>query len=315
MTDAPAPPLNIRGLRKRYGSHEVLRGVDLTLDSGAIHGLVGLNGAGKTTTLQCTLGLLPHDGGSISVLGLPPAALHRSRGRIAVVFDEPCLHPHLTVAQVLEHAALLTGLGGKARLRGLETLLGLERYRHFKVRHLSLGNRRRTSIAQALVGEPSFVLLDEPFNGLDAGGVDDLLALIGRLNRERGISFLLSSHQLSYLEQICSHMAILHQGRIVASDRVSTLLQDRRARVSLLTDRPQAAHDLLQTIDGITLRTAPADIPGDGPGRVDCELETLSSAGLNRALVAADINVFELVRQRSSLDSLFREVTGGSTDG
>lgn len=307
-------PLQIRDLRKRYGRHEVLAGVDLSLEAGAIHGLVGLNGAGKTTTLQCTLGLLPHDGGDISVMGLPPAALHRSRGKVAVVFDEPCLHPHLTVSQVLRHAALLTGVTDKSRLAELLKLLGLERYRDFKVRHLSLGNRRRTSIAQALVGDPAFILLDEPFNGLDAGGVDDLLALIARLNRERGISFLLASHQLSYLEQICSHLAILHRGRIVASDRVEFLLRNRQTRLSLLVGSPGAALDLLRGMEGVTVLSAPqADI--GAPARILCELQDLSAASLNRALVDADVEVHELVPQRHSLEALFREMTGGGSDG
>ncbi|MCW8195051.1 ABC transporter ATP-binding protein [Proteobacteria bacterium 005FR1] len=299
---AKASPLTVDGLRKRYGGHEVLRGVDLQLAPGAIHGLVGLNGAGKTTTLQCILGLLPYDGGEVSVLGLAPAALHRCAGKVAVVFDEPCLHPHLTVGETLRHAALLTG-APTHDLAGLEKLLGIERYHDFKVRQLSLGNRRRTSIAQALVGDPCFLLLDEPFNGLDAGGVDDLLELIARLNRERGIAFMLASHQLSYLEQVCSHLAILHQGRIAVSDSVETLLGGRHARLALATGDQVRARALLEEMEGLT-------VCGESQSGLVCELRDISAAAVNRALVTAGIDVFELRPQRSSLDALFREVTG-----
>lgn len=145
MNGAPAHPLSVNHLCKRYGKHQVLRGLDLTLESGAVHGLVGLNGAGKTTALQCILGLLPYNSGSVSVLGLAPSELHRSRGKVTVVFDEPCLHRHLTVAQTLEHASPLTRGETKGRLRSLQKLLGIERYQDFKVRDLSLGNRRRAS--------------------------------------------------------------------------------------------------------------------------------------------------------------------------
>jgi ABC-type multidrug transport system ATPase subunit len=299
---AKASPLTVIGLRKRYGGHEVLRGVDLQLAPGAIHGLVGLNGAGKTTTLQCILGLLPYDSGEVSVLGLAPADLYRSAGKVAVVFDEPCLHPHLTVGETLRHAAILTG-SPTTELPALEKLLGIERYHAFKVRQLSLGNRRRTSIAQALVGNPSFILLDEPFNGLDAGGVDDVLELIARLNRERGIAFLLASHQLSYLEQVCSHLAILHQGRIAVSDSVETLLGGRHARLALSTGDPARAQALLEDLDGVT-------VCGRNQSELVCELIGTSAAAVNRALVTAGVDVFELRTQRNSLDALFREVTG-----
>jgi ABC-type multidrug transport system ATPase subunit len=304
LMSAQPSPLSIAGLRKRYGKHEVLRGVDLRLAAGTIHGLVGLNGAGKTTTLQCILGLLPYDDGEVSILGLSPAALHRCGGTVAVVFDEPCLHPHLTVGETLEHAALLTGYP-RRDLRSLEAMLGIERYHDFKVRHLSLGNRRRTSIAQALVGDPSFLLLDEPFNGLDAGGVEDLLELIARLNRERGIAFLLASHQLSYLERVCSHLAILHRGQIAISDTVDSLLGARKSQLLLATDDPIRARTLLDAVEGVSVCNDGAEA-----GQLICELRDTSAAAVNRELVSAGVDVHELRPQRSSLEALFRRVTG-----
>lgn len=302
-------PLSVSKLRKNYGKHQVLRGLDFRLEAAAIHGLVGLNGAGKTTTLQCILGLLPFDGGNISVLGRSPAELHKSRGAVAVVFDEPCLHPHLTVRQTLRHAALLTG-ADQSELPDLEALLGIERYRDFKLRDLSLGNGRRASIAAALVGSPSLVILDEPFNGLDAGGVDDLLDLIKQLNQERGMSFLLASHQLSYLERICTHLAVLHDGRVAISGPVAQLLAASRSSVKVVTSHPQEAQRVLSDMAGVTLRqTKPTH---DGLATMICELHEIDAAALNRALVVAGVEVHELRAQRKSLDSLFREVTGGA---
>lgn len=300
-------PLVVAGLQKSFGKHQVLRGVDLRLEAASIHGLVGLNGAGKTTALQCILGLLPFEAGQVSLLGLRPTDLHQSRGAVSVVFDEPCLHPHLTVRQTLRHAALLCG-EGKDQLAELEELLGIARYRDFKLRDLSLGNRRRTSIAAALVGAPSLIVLDEPFNGLDAGGVEDVLTLIRRLNRERGITFLLASHQLSYLERICSHMAVLHQGKVVLSGSMEQLLSRKQNSVRLLTPQPEQAMAVLGA-SGARLQHSTTS---SAQTELVCELDGMDSAVLNRILVSAGIDVYALCPERNSLESLFRDVTGGA---
>ena len=148
-------PLVIRGLVKRYGSTEVLRQLNLEVAAGAVHGLVGLNGSGKTTTLECLLGMQPYQAGEISLLGQSPQALHRCHGNIVGIFDSPSLHPQLTVRQTLEHALLLSRAGRGSDTRPprspaeVEEMLGIGRYSHYRIRQLSLGNRRRASIALA----------------------------------------------------------------------------------------------------------------------------------------------------------------------
>lgn len=320
-TAAKKPALQVRELQKHFGKTTVLQGVNLAIESGAIHGLVGLNGAGKTTALQCILGLLRFNSGEVSVLDLKPEKLFQSKGRVAVVFDEPCLQPHLTVGQILELAQISSGLlptklARKKNSEELEALLGITRYHDFKIRNLSLGNRRRTSIAQALVGNPSFIILDEPFNGLDAGGVDDVLALIKKLNQEKGITFLLASHQLSYLEKICSHMAFLHLGKILVSDKVSSLLSSKKNRLTLTTSNNDKSRALLEDSPGVSdieqkskfLATAGSE-EGTTPTTLSCALDGKTSAEINRLLIENNIDVFELVQQKTSLENLFREVT------
>lgn len=188
--------------------------------------------------------------------------------------------------------------------------MGIRRYHDFKLRDLSLGNRRRTSIAVALVGAPSLIVLDEPFNGLDAGGVEDVLALIRRLNRERGITFLLASHQLSYLERLCSHMSVLHEGKVMASGSMSQLLKRERNSVRLLTSQPERATALLAD-KGLISQQSASSPERTGLAEFACELDGIDSATLNSVLVAAGIDVHELRPQRNSLESLFREITGG----
>lgn len=304
MNRGPAvSPLQVRGLNKRYGHTPVLSDLALDVAPASIHGLVGLNGSGKTTTLECILGCLPFDSGSIRVLGQPPDRLWRSRGDVVGLFDIPGLHPGLTVRQCLEHARLLCPRPVRTAEQ-VAGLLGITRYRDYRIRQLSLGNRRRAAIAQALLGTPAFLILDEPFNGLDAGGVDDVLALISRLNREDGTAFLLSSHQLPYLERICSHLSILHRGRIAVSDRVDELFSDRPERLYIRCDQPRAAELLLDELPGIVRHGSGED------GRLCLELRDNTAGEINRQLVTAGIGVSELLSETPSLESLFREITG-----
>ena len=301
-----SPALQCQDLRKSYGQHAVLKGINLKVEQGSIHGLVGLNGAGKTTTLECVLGLQSSDAGEISLLGFGPEHLYSAHGKIAVVFDSPCLHPHLTVRQCLNYARLAcpnTSMSAEQ----LEKLLGIERYSHFKVRQLSLGNRRRTSIAQALINQPQLIILDEPFNGLDAGGVDDVLKLIQQLNKDHGTSFLLASHQLSYLEKICTHMAILHNGQICLSETMSNLLNSDETVVIVHTSNDNQARVVLGQIDGIELLSNNNDLTSatDSTSGILCRLGNLSSSQLNAQLVKLGVEVEQLILQKPSLESLF----------
>jgi len=297
--------LSASNLCKSYGDHSVLNNLQLNVESGAIHGLVGLNGSGKTTTLECILGLRPFADGDISLLGYAPTKLHEAGGRIVSIFDSPSLNPQLTVRQTLEHAALLCQKPVRKPAE-LETLLGIERFTDFKIKNLSLGNKRRASIAQALLGKPELILLDEPFNGLDAGGVDDVLALIKQLNENEGTSFLLSSHQLPYLEQICSHLSILHQGKIVISDTVEKLLSGHLPVALVRCTKVDEAIDAIKVMAGVNYQKTDQD------GFIHVELLALDSAELNRNLIQQGIPVGELRINRASLSTLFRTVTSES---
>lgn len=294
-------PLRIYDLHKNYGSTPILRGLNLEVEENSIHGLVGLNGSGKTTTLECLLGMQQFDSGQVQVLGLPPPQLYRARGAVVGIFDTPSLHPGLTVRQNLRHARLLCDKPVRS-CEEVERMLGITTYRDYRVRHLSLGNKRRASIAHALLGNPQLIILDEPFNGLDAEGVNDVLELITRLNREQGTAFLLSSHQLPYLEQICSHLAILHQGRIAESDRIDRLFGRDHSRVQITCDRPESAEELIG-------KSGLARVQDRDGNQLLCELLEGNAAALNALLVGHGLAVSELIEKRDSLMSLFYRIT------
>ena len=294
--------LSVNGLNKSYGSFEVLKNLDLELRQGSILGLVGLNGSGKTTTIECILGLQEANSGSVSILNHTPQKLHETRGKIVSIFDTPSLHPNLTVRQSLEHAKLLSGSLVRTPQQ-VEELLGIEKYSTFKIKNLSLGNKRRASLAQALLGNPELIILDEPFNGLDAEGVDDVLALIRRLNKDKGTTFLLSSHQLPYLESICSHIAILHQGKILVSDNIDDLLANTNHSILLKTETEKTAIKFLEAQDDITVINKNSD------GYLELSTKDVRSSDLTRQLVENQIAVSELVLKQASLGNLFRAIT------
>jgi len=301
MSSEP-PALSVTGLYKKYGQFEVLKGLDLVLYPGAIHGLVGLNGSGKTTTLECILGLQDFDRGEIRVLGHGPRKLHAAQGKIVAIFDTPSLNPNLTVRQSLRQALLLCD-GAARKPAEVEAQLGITKFSDFKIKNLSLGNKRRASIAHALLANPEIILLDEPFNGLDAGGVDEVLALIKDLNQKQGTSFLLSSHQLPYLEEICSHIAILHDGQIAASDEKSRLLGSVQSTIRIQTNDNHRAAKIIGQQAGLSLQTnTSTDI-------LLVNSEKIGPADINRQLVKQGLAVSEIVAERASLDSLFRRIT------
>jgi len=294
-------PLKVRKLYKSYGSFDVIRDLNLELTCNSIHGLVGLNGSGKTTTLECILGTQGFNGGKIEILGHSPSQLYKARGAIVGIFDTPSLHPNLTVRQSLEHARLLCDKPVRT-CEEVESLLGVSKYRKFKIRHLSLGNKRRASIAHALIGNPELIVLDEPFNGLDAEGVDDVLQLIRQLNQEHGTAFLLSSHQLPYLEQICSHLAILHKGTIALNDRIETLFESNKTRIIIHCNQPELATELIESNDLAKLDSAEGSL-------LQFELTNGAAAIINKVLVSAGVEVSELSQKQESLASLFHQIT------
>ncbi|MGB0333500.1 MAG: ABC transporter ATP-binding protein, partial [Planctomycetota bacterium] len=169
------PALRVRGLRKRYGATEAVKGVDLTVQPGQVYGLLGPNGSGKTTTLSCALGLLAPTSGTCEVLGVPSSALHRTRGKVGCVFDVPALLKGHTIAQNLAYQSRLRGHTGGRSMKDALRRVGLEGFERRSAGGLSLGQEKRLAIAGAIMGTPELVVLDEPLSGLDPMGVRGML--------------------------------------------------------------------------------------------------------------------------------------------
>jgi ABC-2 type transport system ATP-binding protein len=216
------PVVSVRGLTKSYGEFEAVKGIDFELGAGEVFGLLGPNGAGKTTTIEILEGYRERDAGEVEVLGADPATADLDwRGRIGVVLQSSAMYENLTVA---EHLAQFAGYYEHPRpVDEVIGLIGLEEKRDTRARRLSGGQRRRLDLGLALIGDPELIFLDEPTTGFDPGARRRAWDTIRSL-RELGKTILLTTHYLDEVEQLADRVAVLREGRIVASGTVLELV-------------------------------------------------------------------------------------------
>ena len=249
------PVVSVRGLTKSYGEFEAVKGIDFELGAGEVFGLLGPNGAGKTTTIEILEGYRERDAGEVEVLGADPATADLDwRGRIGVVLQSSAMYENLTVA---EHLAQFAGYYEYPRpVDEVIGLIGLEEKRDTRARRLSGGQRRRLDLGLALIGDPELIFLDEPTTGFDPGARRRAWDTIRSL-RELGKTILLTTHYLDEVEQLADRVAVLREGRIVASGTVLELVGSAPATeiryrrngevVVLETDEPtRVLHELTE---------------------------------------------------------------------
>jgi ABC-2 type transport system ATP-binding protein len=220
--------LRIVGLTQRFGRHVALRDVSLHVRRGDCYGMIGHNGAGKTTALRAALGLLIPQQGRILVDGFDAAAHPReARARMGGLVERPGFHGHWSGERNLFALGQLAGMPRREARREARELfhrVGLAHAGERRVRGYSQGMRQRLGVAQALLGDPPYVLLDEPTNGLDPEGVAEMRVLLRRLTRDEGVTVVLSSHQLHELADLCTRVGVVREGRLVVEDELSALL-------------------------------------------------------------------------------------------
>ncbi|MCW2937244.1 MAG: transporter related protein [Actinomycetia bacterium] len=218
------PIITAQGLTMQYPRVRALDELSFAVEPGVV-GLVGSNGAGKSTLIKILLGLLPPSSGQASVLGLDVARQGtRIRGRVGFMPEYECLPPDVSATEFVVHLSRMSGLPATAaRERTADTLrhVGLYEERYRPIGEYSTGMRQRVKLAQALVHDPQLVFLDEPTNGLDPAGRDEMLGLIRRIYTDFGISVLVTSHLLGELERICDHIVIIDGGRLLRSQAVA----------------------------------------------------------------------------------------------
>ena len=269
QTGAAARLIAAEGLVKRFGAITALDDVTVVLDAPAT-GLLGANGAGKSTLMRSVLGLVRPDAGRVEVLGVD-AAGHAAdvRRRLGYMPELDCLPLDMTARDLVVHMAELRGLPRRdAVLRASEVLfqVGLEEERSRLIRTFSTGMKQRAKLAQALVHSPELVVLDEPTNGLDPSGREEMLALVRRLSSELGIAVLLSSHVLEDVTRTCDAVVVLRDGRVVASGRIDELRGLSGEGVLVRVTGDAGGFEARLASRGLTARRRDGDITVSGAG-------------------------------------------------
>ena len=295
------PLIETHALTKQYPRVTALDALDINVEPGVI-GLVGANGAGKSTLIKILLGLLPATRGSARVLGMDVQTEGREiRELVGYMPEHDCLPPDLSATEFVAHLAQVSGLPrAAARERTAETLrhVGLFEERYREIGGYSTGMKQRVKLAQALVHDPRLIFLDEPTNGLDPAGRDEMLDLVRRTGREFGIAVLMSSHLLGEIEQVCDWLVVIDGGRLVRSGAVAEFT------ATLGSLEVEVEGDAAALAEALTARGFVAR--GEG---------FLAHVGLNGAdpydairdsIVELNMGLVRLEQRRQSLEDIFR---------
>jgi ABC-2 type transport system ATP-binding protein len=297
-----APLVETRELTKRYGS-QVLALDSLSLQVGeGVTGVVGANGAGKSTLIKILLGLLDPSSGGATLLGYDVATQGPIlRQYVGYMPEHDCLPPDVSATDFVIHMARINGLPvSAARERAAETLrhVGLFEERYRAIGTYSTGMKQRVKLAQALVHDPKLLMLDEPTNGLDPAGRDEMLDLIRRIGREFGISMLMSSHLLGEIERVCDHLVVIDAGRLMRADTIATFTGE----MQVLTVEVDEKHDELQSRLAARGLTVVVDGPLlliniDGQEPYDAVRDEVAGLG---------VGLIRMEQRRHRLEDLFR---------
>lgn len=224
--------LKIEGLSKGFGHQKIIQGLNMTINKGDIYGLLGPNGAGKTTTLKLILDLIRPDGGSILRFDEREEGSMDSLKRIGAIIETPQFYEHLSGKQNLELFATLYGQKALHRVDEVLEIVEMNEAAHKKVKAYSLGMKQRLGIARAFLNDPDLIILDEPTNGLDPHGMKSIRELIVSLAERYDKSFIISTHLLSEVEQMCNRVGIVHQGKMIEEREMKDLLATQLKNMS-----------------------------------------------------------------------------------
>ncbi|MBR5473375.1 MAG: ATP-binding cassette domain-containing protein [Clostridia bacterium] len=295
------------GLSKKYKKHLAVNNAAMTISRGDIYGFVGENGSGKTTIIRLITGLIFPDDGSFELFGISnkSSAIKNAQRKVGAVVESPSIYRNMSAYDNLKMQCMILGLPQDERINQVLRDVGLEYMLHDKKHagNFSLGMRQRLGIAMCLLGEPEFIILDEPMNGLDPAGIVEIRELILKLNRERNITFLISSHILSELSLIATKYGFISNGHIIKEITASQLQEQLKKTTDITVDNPKALEQLLTTtFPQSKLSTIPNGVRIDG----DIDINLVTSAIIN-----ADIRLTNISSHDSSLEDYYLEIIGG----
>lgn len=245
--------LKTYNITKKYGNQLAVDNVNMTIKKGEIYGFIGQNGAGKTTLIRLITGLIHKSAGEIELLGVNGEnELNKARTMIGSLIETPSFYTNMTARENLEVSRLVRDIPGKKCIDEVLDLVGLKDVEKKKVKNFSLGMRQRLGIANALMGNPKLLILDEPINGLDPMGIIEIRELLKKINKEKDMTILISSHILSELSELATTYGIISKGKLIEEITAKELSEKCRQYISLKVDDTSRAVTLLERELGIS---------------------------------------------------------------
>ena len=298
------------GLTKRFGDQLAVDALDLTVPRGAVYGFLGPNGSGKTTTIRMLLGLVTPTAGTVALLGQPmPAEVGTVLSRVGALVEGPAFHPYLTgranLARLDAADRTTDPLTARARIDAALDRVGLLVAASKRYRAYSLGMRQRLAIASALLRPRELLVLDEPTNGLDPQGTREVRALVSELAGD-GTTVLISSHLLSEVEQMCTHLGVMHAGHLVAQGTSGEVRAGAEPEAVVETDQPEEAARILRELGLLEVRTGPTSATG--------KLGSVAREKITVACVHQGVAVLGFRVASPSLEDVFVALTGEGFD-
>lgn len=294
-------------LTVKFGNFTAVNDINLSVTPGSIYGFLGPNGAGKTTTIKSLLGLLNPSKGSISVAGfsIPDKKLNAFKN-IGAIVETPSLYEHLTGYENIEITRRLLKLK-KERSAQILNLVDLNDQRDKKVAKYSLGMKQRLAIGLALLGDPALLILDEPVNGLDPQGIREIRELLIKINKEEGKTIFISSHILSEIDKVATHLGVLNKGRMIYQGTLEDFKKIHTSEYIIVTDN---CANTISTLKEMNIY--PNNSTGDSVS-ITIEDKTKINFVIS-GLITNKINLFEFYKKNHDLESLFLQLTNGDHD-
>lgn len=307
--------LSVKGLKKQIKNKLIIKGVSFEIGAGEVFGFLGPNGAGKTTTIRMLVGLIKPTEGSVEICGVPLRERpYEALRQVGCIVENPELYPYLSGWDNLEHFARMLSGVGERKIHEVVAIVGLEQRIHDKVKTYSLGMRQRLGIAQALLGSPKLLILDEPTNGLDPQGIKEMRVFIREL-ASKGLSVFVSSHLLSEIQLMCDRVAIISHGAVIAVGEVNDLIKrDSSTVVWHMSPRATGLKVLGSAADVRLLPDGQTQPELEGTGAelgVASELNAERIPELTQLLLAEGVRVYAVSIKNPTLEDLFLRLTEG----
>ncbi|RIW34031.1 ABC transporter ATP-binding protein [Bacillus salacetis] len=297
-------------LSKKYQKNMALDKVSLKIEKGSIYGFIGQNGAGKSTLIRVVTGLAYPSSGTYELFGKNSERdIIEARKRIGTIIEGPALYPQMTAKDNLEAHRLLKGIPGRECIDKTLKLVGLQDTGKKKAKNFSLGMKQRLGLAIALLGDPEFLILDEPINGLDPMGVVEIRELLKKLNREYGITILISSHILSELHLLATHYGIIHKGELLEQLSAKELQEKCQQYLHIKVDDPSKAATIIES----RLTTQEFEVMPDGTIKLFASVD--APGKVSKMLTDEGMIIEEFMPMGEDLETYFSNRIGGVQHG